>query len=102
MYRGYDNECGLPPRIYRAPEEIGRDMRRLKAAISEINSKLNIRSLLLDIISEEAETSPEGVVLTLENMLAEAEEALSRLRELRFELSLLEEELHEVRCEMRT
>ena len=100
MYRSYDNTFGMPPRIYRTPGEIRQDIRQLRSAINEINSRLNIRELLLEIITDEEKISPENVVQTLEAMLYEAEEALSKLKELRGELSLLEEELYEVRCEI--
>jgi hypothetical protein len=75
-------------------------MARVSASINEINSRLNIRSLLLDIISEE-ESRPEKVIPSLENALAEAEEALAELSLLKGELSELEAELYELKCEMR-
>ena len=100
MYRSCSFTEGMPPRIYRAPSEITRDISALKASIAAINEKLNIRSLLLDIICEEDEGRPEKVVPILETALAEAEEALATLTELREELCSLENELYEVRCEM--
>ncbi len=101
MYRGYDNECGLPPRIYRSPSDVRRDINEVRSAIDKINSKLNIRGLLLEMITDEEKLSPKDVIPTLEAMLKEAEDALSRLDELRCELALLEEELYEIKCEMR-
>ena len=100
MYRSYDNAFGTPPRIYRTPDEIRRDIKGVRGAINEMNSRLNIRELLFEIITDEETIPPEEVVQTLESLLAEAEDALSKLRELRAELSLLEEELYEVRCEI--
>ena len=100
MYRSCSFTEGMPPRIYRAPSEITRDISELRSSIASINERLNIRSLLLDILCEEDERRPEKVVPMLENALAEAEESLERLRELREELQSLEDELYEVRCEM--
>ena len=102
VYRGCDDTLGLPPRIYRMPEEIREDIRELRLKIAEINSRLNIRELLLELVTVGENIAPEDVVPALENMLAEAEEALSRLKELRAELSVLEAELYEVKCEMQT
>ena len=102
MYRSYDNVFGLPPRIYRTPDEIRLDIYEVRQEIEKINSRLNIRGLMLEIISEEAKLSPKDVVSTLETMLAEAEEALSELNGLKEELLDLEKELKEVKCAMRT
>lgn len=100
MYRGYDDEFGLAPTIYRSPEEIRLDIYEAKLAIENINERLNIRSLMLEIISEEDELTPHEIIPTLESMINEAENALAELGELREELSELEEELYEVKCEM--
>ena len=102
VYRSYDNVFGLPPRIYRTPDEIRLDIYEVRQEIEKINSRLNIRGLMLEIISEEAKLSPKDVVSTLETMLAEAEEALSELNGLKEELLDLEKELKEVKCAMRT
>lgn len=101
MYRGYDDDFGLAPRIYRAPDEIRLDIYEAKLAIEKINERLNIRELMLGIISEGGEEmSPEELVLSLEEMVSEAEAALAELNKLNAELSNLEEELYEVKCEI--
>ena len=100
MYRGIDTLMGLGARIYRMPEEIKRDISELKNKIEEINSRLNIRALVLDFLSDGESSPPEKLVPALESMLAEAEEALTKLKVLREELSDLEEELYEVKCEI--
>ena len=100
MYRGYDNEFGLAPRIYRTPEEIRRDISEAKRAIEKINLGLNIRSLMLEMLSDDENLAPGEAVRGLENILSEAEEALYELSKLNDELSLLEEELYEVKCEI--
>ena len=102
MYRGYDSEFGVPPIIYREPNEIRRDINRVKASIDEINSRLNIRGLVLSLINGSENIPPEKTVPLLEEMLSEAELALSKLKELKDELSNLKEELYEVRCAMQT
>ena len=102
MYRSYDNVYGLPPRIYREPDEIRLDIYEVRRSIEKINSRLNIRGLMLEIISDGEKLSPRDVVSTLESMLCEAEEALSELNELKRELSDLERELNEVKCAMQT
>ena len=97
MYRSYDDLNGMPPMIYRSPAMIKQDMREIKIKIDKVNSMLNIRELLLNILTEQKGSSKE-VVTDLINILAEAREALSELSELEEELSELEEELMEVQC----
>lgn len=101
MYRSSDTVFGLPARIYREPDEIRLDIYEVKRSIEKINSRLNIRGLMLDMVTEE-ELSPSEVVTALESMLAEAEDALFQLKELKRELAVLEEELYEVKCELQT
>lgn len=100
MYRSYDDEFGLPPRIYRDPDEIRLDILEARLAIEKINSRLNIRNLTFEMISEEDKLSPAELVSTLEDMVSEAEEALAELKKLNSELTLLEKELSEVKCEI--
>ncbi len=102
MYRGYDDEFGQAPRIYRSPEEIRLDIYEAKLAIEKINDRLNIRSLMFEMLSNEEDLPPSKLVSALENMLSEAEEALRELTNLNEELSMLEAELYEVKCEIGT
>ena len=102
MYRGYDSEFGLAPRIYRTPEEIRLDICEAKRAIEKINLGLNIRSLMMEMLSADENLAPEAAIPALENIISEAEEALFELSRLHEDLSLLEEELYEVKCEIGT
>lgn len=88
---------GIPPRIYRTPREIRRDMDEISSKIKETNLKLNLRALVIDIISCERESSPESLITELESALAEAREALTELTTLHNELSALEAELGELK-----
>ena len=101
MYRSYDNVSGIPSMIYRSPAEIKEDMREIKMKIDKVNSMLNIRELLLDMLAEQSDTSKK-VVTDLISLLSEAREALAELSELEVELSALEEELMEVQCILRS
>ena len=98
MYRTYDAACGLPPRIYRQPAEIKRDIKDIRRRIEETGDMINVRSLLIDLLVGDAGNEPEKLIPELYDAIAEANDALSRLRELKDELSLLEEELGEVKC----
>jgi hypothetical protein len=101
MYRPYDTENGVPPRIYRTPGEIKRDIRDIADKIEETNEMINIRGLLLDMLTSENSASPEKLIPDLEEAVAEAREALINLGRLKEELTSLEEELGEVKCLLR-
>ncbi len=97
MYRSYNNECGTPPRIYRTPSEIRADIKEISESIDETLDMLNVRDMLLNMIISENRESPEKLVLELASAISEAESAQRRLSGLREELSMLEDELVEVR-----
>ena len=98
MYRGYDMKNGLPPRIYRDPQEIKRDIANINNRIEEANSMLDIRSLIIDILVSDNKDNPELLIWDLEDAIAEAKSALELLNSLNEELLLLEDEILEVRC----
>ena len=95
LQRDYTN--GLPTRIYRNPAQIKRDIGRISESIKETNEMLNIRSLVTEILNDERLGSPENLIPALLETVNEAEKALTMMRELENELSLLKEELYEVK-----
>ncbi len=100
MYVRYDTESGLPPRIYRRIGEIRRDMGEIIEKIKDTNSMLNIRGLLLDILTSARAENPAEIIPELYDTISEASEALDCLRKLNGELEMLKEELNETRCEI--
>lgn len=100
MYRTYDSKNGIGPRIYRSPSEIKKDIKKIGEEIDETLSMINIRSLLIDILSGDNAASPEKLIPDLEEAITEAREALGKLRGLKEELCMLEEELEETRCKL--
>lgn len=100
MYRKYDSKNGAPSRIYRNPSEIKEDIKRIGEEIDDALSMINIRSLLIEILSGENAASPEKLIPDLEEAIYEAREALSKMRGLKEELCSLEEELEETRCKV--
>ena len=98
MYRTFDTENGIPARIYRTPRAIKEDIKKISSEIKETSSMLNIRELLVNILTSERANSPERLIPELKEAILEAEEALVSLKQLKEELSSLNEELWEVRC----
>ena len=101
MYSCMNTVEGLPPRLYRNPSEIHRDMIRISAKIRENEEMLSIHNLLIEMIPIWAEQSPERWIPELEATVDEAREALDNLKRLQYALELLADELEEVRCMMK-
>ncbi len=97
MYKCPDVENGIPARIYRNPKEIRRDIRVINVKIKETNAMLNIREMLLDLLLNDSQNTPDKLILELEAALEEAKSAIEELSLLEEELSELEEELEEAK-----
>ena len=101
MYSCMNVNEGMPPRLYRSPAEIHRDMIRISARIRETEEMLSVHNLLIEMIPTWAEQSPEKWIPELEETVAEAQEALDNLRRLQYALEELSRELEEVKCMMK-
>ncbi len=86
----YEGEGG---HIYRSLSEIREDIKEVREAISEINSMLNIRDMLMQMLSEVAEDDPDEWLPELYELADGARESLLQLHE-------LEDTLCELRCEL--
>lgn len=95
--RPYD---GAPPRLYRSCAEIRADIRELKAELREIEEKLTVRNVLMELVSSADNSDPSSWVPVLEDIAAEAGEALERLTSFGERIEELREELLETRCAM--
>jgi len=86
---------GEPVRLYRSPMEIRRDICEINKRIGEADSRLNIRAVLSEMLTELDRGDPEEWVPELARVISEAEEVLSRLTELRDCLDGLNKELED-------
>ena len=103
MFRKGDYYSGEHSRSYRTVREIKQDMHYIGLKIKEANEKLNLRSVLIDIISDSpscASSDPAFWISELEMAISDAKAAYDALFELNEELSMLQEELIETRCAM--
>ena len=100
MYSCMNTTEGMPPRLYRNPSEIHRDMISISARIRENEEMLSVHNLLIEMIPIWSAQSPERWIPELEATVAEANEALDNLRKLQYALENLSAELEEVRCMM--
>ena len=86
----YEGEGG---HIYRSLSEIKEEICDVKAAIAEINFKLNIRDMLMRMLSDAAEENPAEWLPELLELSLGAKEGLAQLSELELTLEELREEL---------
>ena len=101
MYSILDKYNGEPPRLYRTPGEIRRDITAISEKIRDTESMLSVHNILLELIPAWAEESPERWIPELTETVAEAEEALENLKLMKMALEELSIELSEVLCMMR-
>ena len=101
MYSCMNVNEGMPPRLYRSPCEIHRDMARISVKIRENEEMLSVHNLLIEMIPTWVDQSPERWIPELEATVAEATDALENLKRLQFALEELRCELEEVRCMMK-
>ena len=97
FFRNYSSYEGEPARIYRSPERIREDICEIKAKIESVDSMLNIRTVLTDVIDEYAMGEPERWIPALSDIVADAEETLYKLKRLRESLDALFEELEDTK-----
>lgn len=98
MYSCMNVYEGLPPRLYRSPEQIRRDMMQISARIKENEERLSVHNLLIEMIPTWAEDSPERWIPELDQTVEEAEQTLENLKRLQYALEELSCELEEVKC----
>lgn len=95
MYRSFDDENGFPPRLYRDPEQIRRDIKDICEKISRANHMLNVRNLISEIIIDESNGDLKRKTAAVSELLEAAEEMLSQMEEFEESLDDLQQELRE-------
>lgn len=102
MYSCMNINEGAPARLYRSPSEIRRDMTRISRTIRENEEMLSVHNLLIEMIPEWADKSPETWIPELEEIVDDANEAMDNLKRLKAALELLSDELEDVKCLMKS
>ena len=97
FFRNYSTYEGEPARLYRSPEEIRQDIFEIKTKIESVDSMLNFRNILTEMINGCATGEPEKWIPMLSEIVADAEETLGRLKSLRESLDYLFEELEDTK-----
>ncbi len=87
-----------PLLFYRSPEKIREDIREVTFKINEATELLNVRELLMNMITELAEGEPQRWARELEELAREARDGLEELRRFDALLSDLISEWREVKC----
>ena len=83
--------------LYRSPESIREDISEIKTKIEAVNSMLNVRSVLMEMINTCAEGEPENWIPLLSEIVCDAEDSLYKLKALKESLDILSSELEDTR-----
>ena len=97
FFRNYSTYEGEPARIYRSPEKIREDIFEIKTKIESVDSMLNVRSVLTDMMDRLADGDTSDWVVALSELVAEAESTLALLKGLNESLDILTEELEDTK-----
>ena len=97
FFRNYSTYEGEPARLYRSPERIREDILVIRKKIESVDSMLNIRTILTDVIDKYAAGDPEKWIPALALIVEDAEETLDSLKKLRENLDQLTEELEDTK-----
>lgn len=84
--------------LYRSSKEIKTDIRRIAIKIKDAESMLNVRSLLMDMLTAAADSEPQKWIPEIEEVVREASETLDELRALKESLDELFDEWKEAKC----
>lgn len=82
-------------RLYRSPADVRRDVEAVRESMAELARKLDIRDMVVASLADVGDTA--SAARMLEAIVDEAREAQASMEELREQLSLLYEELCELR-----
>lgn len=93
MYCSYDFGEGLPPRLYRTPEQIKADITDIAERINEIYEMINIRNIISEVISESCEEDLLSRIKAVNELLESAENALFDMKMMEKDIDMLREEL---------
>lgn len=83
-------------RLYRSPSEVRRDIAEVRERMAAVRRSLDVRDMVVASLGELSDTA--SAVRVLEGIVDEAREALMTMRELEEELTVLREELLELRA----
>ena len=84
--------------IFRAPEDIRRDLFNIKEKIKLTNEQLNVRSALMELLSRTQSGNAGDWISDLKYIVEDAEESLEHLTSLKNQLEELSRELEETLC----
>lgn len=83
-------------RLYRTPSEIRRDIAQVRERMAVLRQQLDIRDMVVASLQDLSDTA--SAVRVLERIVDEAREALTAMTRLEEELTLLREELYELKA----
>ncbi len=98
MDREFNRYKVLPGFFYRSTEKIKEEIRRITREIEEITECVNVRDILMNMLTECAKKEPERWLSELCELIFETEESYKRLGRLDGLLTGLLDEWREIKC----
>ena len=92
---------GVPARLYRSPDEIRRDIRRITKQIRETDEMLSVRNIIIEMLGGCAISDPHKWIPELRETALLADESLRAMKRLCESLKYLEEELEDTLCALK-
>ena len=83
---------------YRTPEAVSRELREIKDKVDSLNSMLNARDIITEILTSFSEGDYQRLAGPVTEMVQSATMTLNSLRVLYEDLSLMSSELEDLRC----
>lgn len=83
---------------YRTPEAVSRELREIKDKIDSLNSMLNARDIITEILTSLCEGNYQRLAVPVTEMVQSATLTLNSLTALYEDLSLMSRELEDLRC----
>ena len=93
MYIGVNLKAGEGAHVYRSLTNIREEIHTVRTRIEEINSEINIRDMLLTLLSGALRERPEDWIPEISELILGAKEGLEKLSELSELLTDLKYEL---------
>ncbi len=90
----------IPRFFYRSPDVIKREIRRIKSEIEEITESLNVRELLMNMLTECLTEEPERWAASVRELVFETEGSFNKFKALDELLTGLISEWRAAKCAM--
>ena len=98
MFYNLNPSADMHARLYRSPEEIERDVKRISDEVARVDSMLSVHNLRIGILGEESLDELKEKIIALESAVSFADKSLRLLARFESAVAALGRELDEMQC----